>query len=159
MIRGTRYLFGKNADLFDQITTVLKGVAISRGYKQFIPSSLSEQDIFVQKAGGKILDQMYSFTDKGDRSICLIPEVTAIVQKIYNEEWKDSLSKPIKSYYLTRCYRYDRPQAGRYREFWQFGIEILGNKSGDREEALQCMWECMNQLSLCEEIQFNSIRP
>ena len=106
------------------------------GFKLFIPSSLSEQKTFIDKAGEEILGQMYTFKDKGDRDICLIPEVTAIVQKVYNEEWINSLPKPIKLYYLTRCYRYERPQVGRWREFWQFGVEILGDKTGkDTEEV------------------------
>lgn len=52
--------------------------------------------------------------------------MTGIVQELYRQQWSKSLPKPIKLWYLTRCYRYERPQAGRYREFWQFGVERLG---------------------------------
>lgn len=69
---------------------------------------------------------MYTFKDKKGRDLCLIPEGTAPIQELF-QEWSKTLSKDkYKSiFYLSRCYRYERPQAGRYREFWQFGVEFL----------------------------------
>jgi len=75
---------------------------------------------------------MYAFKDKGDRDICLLPEATAVIQKMFNEEWNLMMKKPVKVFYVQKCYRYERPQAGRYREFTQFGVERLG---GNREEG------------------------
>jgi len=69
---------------------------------------------------------MYLFQDKKRRDICLIPEVTAIIQEIYNGSWIKEKPKPVKVFYVSRCYRYDKPQLGRYREFTQFGVEVLG---------------------------------
>lgn len=69
---------------------------------------------------------MWTFTDKADRPVCLIPEATALVQREYRERWSKEKPKPIRVFYVQRCYRYERPQAGRYREFTQFGVEILG---------------------------------
>jgi len=68
---------------------------------------------------------MWAFNDKGNRPVCLIPEVTAIVQQLWREEWSKQY-KTRKIFYVNRCYRYERPQAGRYREFTQFGVEVLG---------------------------------
>ena len=84
----------------------------------------------MDKAGLEILNQMYAFNDKKGRPICLIPEATAIVQEMYKNEWSKT-QKTMKLFYLARCYRYEKPQAGRYREFWQFGVEYLGGKSPD----------------------------
>lgn len=68
---------------------------------------------------------MWAFNDKGNRPVCLIPEVTGLVQELWRNEWSKS-SKQKKIFYVNRCYRYERPQAGRYREFTQLGIELLG---------------------------------
>jgi histidyl-tRNA synthetase len=109
---------------------------------------LSEQQLFVDKAGSEILEQMYAFKDKGGRDICLIPEVTAVVQQWFKANER-ALKKPTKVFYVSRCYRYERPQAGRYREFTQFGVEILGDRSGeDATEIRSVLKQCMDALGL-----------
>jgi len=83
---------------------------------------------------------MYAFRDKRGRPICLIPEATAIVRNLYLSGWDKSRPKPVRLFYAARCYRYERPQSGRYREFTQFGVEILGGaKPDDREEILRIL--------------------
>jgi histidyl-tRNA synthetase len=103
---------------------------------------LWEQKTFVDKAGEEILGQMYTFKDKGDRDICLIPEATALIQQLYNEGWDKSMKKPIRVFYVQRCYRYERPQAGRYREFTQIGVERLGGGDG-KDEVVQLLKKCL----------------
>lgn len=68
---------------------------------------------------------MWTFQDKGNRDVCLIPEVTGIVQETYG---KQLTRETKKLFYVSRCYRYDRPQAGRYREFTQVGVEFIGKE-------------------------------
>lgn len=87
---------------------------------------------------------MFTFKDKGNRDICLIPEATGIIQKLYNDSLSVTKKKPIKLFYIQRCYRYESPQRGRYREFTQFGIEILGNVDGDKELCLDILKECIS---------------
>ncbi|WP_211251764.1 ATP phosphoribosyltransferase regulatory subunit [Andreprevotia chitinilytica] len=86
--------------------------------------ALWQQDTYVTKAGGsEIIDQMWAFADKKGRPCCLIPEATAIFQeraKTFLDGNKEGLF-----FYIARCYRYERPQAGRYREFTQLGFEYL----------------------------------
>jgi histidyl-tRNA synthetase len=94
--------------------------------QELIVPALWEQDTFSKKLGAEKEGQMWLFQDRGQRNCCLVPEVTAIVQ----EQWRDRWSKQqgaLGLFYISRCYRYDRPQAGRYREFTQVGIELLGN--------------------------------
>jgi histidyl-tRNA synthetase len=76
---------------------------------------------------------MWTFQDRGGRDVCLIPEVTGVVQELYRQSWEKSLPKPVRLFYVSRCYRYDRPQAGRYREFTQVGVEALGGNVGKDE--------------------------
>ena len=88
-------------------------------------------DTFVKKAGGsEILGQMFNFQDKGEREICLLPEVTGVIQQLVNENYFQN-KYPAKVFYINKCYRYEKPQKGRYREFTQLGVEIL-NKNLDK---------------------------
>lgn len=133
------------------------GVFTEANYSEVIIPSIWEQSTFVEKAGKEILNQMYTFEDKKNRPICLIPEVTAVIQELYRQNWEKSLPKPVRLFYVSRCYRYERPQAGRYREFLQFGAELLGSKSGDKEEILQVLQDCLNcfklEYKLCDSVK------
>src|SRR4051812_14811845 len=89
------------------------GIFTANGFEEIIIPSIWELKTFQEKAGGsEILNQMWSFRDKGDREVTLIPEVTGVIQELYRQEWEKSLPKPIKLFYINRCYRYDRPQKG-----------------------------------------------
>lgn len=149
LVRGTRHLFGEEAAKFRAVTNLLIHKCWTAGYSEFIPSALAEQEVFAQKMGEQVLGQMYTFKDKGDRDLCLIPEVTALVRDEYWWKWERTMKKPVRVYYLTRCYRYERPQAGRYREFWQFGVEHLGGKSPeDAREVKDLLWDCLTPCGL-----------
>jgi histidyl-tRNA synthetase len=122
---------------------------MERGFQEAVLPSLGEQAMFVEKAGPEIIDQMYAFQDKGQRDICLIPEATALVQQQWNKAWCKSMPRPMRLFYVQRCYRYERPQAGRYREFTQAGIEILGGVSpGDKVEAVELLRLCLDALGV-----------
>jgi histidyl-tRNA synthetase len=128
MVRGTRLLLPEETNRFDFVVNKLTQIVVGAGYHKILVPSIWEQQTFVDKAGPEILGQMYTFTDKGGRDLCLIPEVTAIVQEQYTKSWSKEWPKPVRIFYCQRCYRYERPQEGRYREFTQFGIELLGGK-------------------------------
>lgn len=86
---------------------------------------------------------MWAFQDKGGRDVCLIPEVTGLIQETWRDEWSKT-TKTKRIFYVSRCYRYERPQAGRYREFTQFGIEILGDAPAGREESMALLRGCLD---------------
>lgn len=71
-----------------------------------------------------------------------MPEGTALIQQMFNENWNKCMKKPIRIFYVQRCYRYERPQAGRYREFTQIGVERLGGDDG-REEVVSLLKKCL----------------
>jgi len=78
-----------------------------------------------------------------------IPEATALVQRMWNEEWRNRVKWPLRVFYVQRCYRYERPQAGRYREFTQAGVEILGGKGkGDTEDAIGSLRACLDKFNV-----------
>ncbi len=79
---------------------------------------------------------MYTFDDKGGRSLSLRPEGTAAVMRAYIEGQMQNLSPMHKFYYLSPMFRYDRPQAGRYRQHHQFGVEVVGVKAPEQDVEL-----------------------
>lgn len=146
MLRGTRMLMGMRPVNTSRRPIPSGGSFIAKGYEEIILPSIWEQQTFIGKAGQEILNQMWTFKDKGDRDVCLIPEVTGLIQEIYREQWK-SVPKPIRLFYVSRCYRYDRPQAGRYREFTQVGVECLGGKD-NRQEVIDLLTGCLDLFKL-----------
>lgn len=149
MLRGTRIIEGRESELFLDVVSKLRDIAKEFGYKEVILPSIWESETFIEKAGKEVLEQMYVFKDKKEREICLIPEATAIVREIFKDSWGYDRPKPVKVCYLSRCYRYERPQAGRYREFWQFGFECLGGKSPeDKIEVMDMAKEVAKRLKV-----------
>lgn len=121
------------------------GAFIDRGFEEIIVPSIWEADTFLDKVGEENRRMMWTFTDKGERNVCLIPEVTGLLQ----ETWRDDWSKRMKTrnvFYVQRCYRYERPQKGRYREFTQIGIEMLG--STDTTQAKALLRECLDAVGV-----------
>jgi histidyl-tRNA synthetase len=105
-------------------------------------------ELFTTRSGQGIIEDMYSFKDKGDRDIALRPELTAPTMRLYVEGML-SAPKPLKLFYFGNCFRYEQPQKGRYREFWQFGAEILGAKRVPGEvEILALAHECIRSAGL-----------
>lgn len=155
MLRGTRVLLGGEASQFDDIVDGLKRAATHAGFTQVILPSIWEAETFAQKVGAEKAEQMWRFRDKGDRDVCLVPEMTGMIQELWNGGWKQSMPKPAKLFYVGRCYRYDRPQKGRYREFTQFGVEILGGKAPeDREEALLLLNRCLASILGAKAVEY-----
>jgi histidyl-tRNA synthetase len=103
-----------------------KDIAELWGYCEVATPAFEPLELFTLKSGEAIVDELYSFTDKGGRSLALRPELTAPVARLYVNELQ-ATPKPLKLYYFGDCFRYERPQSGRYRQFWQFGIELIGS--------------------------------
>jgi histidyl-tRNA synthetase len=125
-------------------------VFINREFEEIIFPSIWEQQTFTNKIGEENSNMMWRFRDKGDREICLIPEVTALAQEMWNKEWYKT-NKNKKLFYVQRCYRYERPQLGRYREFTQFGCEYLG--ATDTELVKETLKECLDKFNI--KYEFN----
>jgi len=95
------------------------------GYGEIQTPTFESMELFTAKSGDSIINELYAFTDKGGRALALRPELTAPVIRCYVERLQME-PKPLKLFYFGNCYRYDRPQKGRYREFQQVGCEIIG---------------------------------
>ena len=102
--------------------------------------------------------EMYTFEDKGGRSITLKPEGTAGVVRLFIENGLASSPMPVKTYYITPAFRYERPQAGRLREFHQFGIEVFGSASYRTDaEVIFAASTFLDKLGVKTQLQINSI--
>lgn len=99
----------------------------AKGFEEIILPAIEPADVYSGKMGPEILGQMYIFPDKKGRSLCLRPEGTATCQLLARGPW--SQKKDVRIWYEARCYRYERPQAGRYREFTQIGVEVLNPRT------------------------------
>lgn len=127
-VRGTRIISGELAKKRRNIINNCIKVAEDNGFDEIVLPSLELAEVYTDKAGPEILGQMYVFPDKKGRQLCLRPEGTATCQLIAREKLK--FDKNVCLWYVTSCWRYERPQEGRYREFTQFGVEILNPTDG-----------------------------
>ncbi|MGC9444544.1 MAG: histidine--tRNA ligase [Candidatus Methanospirareceae archaeon] len=113
----------------------MRAIAERWGYEEIRTPTFERAELFTLKSGQEILKEMYAFADKGGRHLALRPEITASVIRMYLNELKMA-PKPTKWYYFGNCFRYEEPQKGRFREFWQFGTEIIGSDSPEAQAEL-----------------------
>lgn len=144
--RGTKVEY--NNSIRTEIINSFREFMTKKGFVEIEIPSISYQSTFVKKAGEEVLKQMYTFKDKSGRDLCLIPEVTGVIQDLWDEGFFNSEAKPVKIFYVSRCYRYEKPQAGRYREFLQAGIEILGGADAELREARGLLCYFLNSLGI-----------
>jgi histidyl-tRNA synthetase len=125
--RGVRDIVGEEAEIHEYLIEEFRRIARLNGFKPVIPPTLEYYKLFEAKSGVEIKKTMYVFEDKAGRLLALRPEVTASVTRIYLRKLRGEV-KPLRLYYIAQCFRYEEPQYGRYREFWQAGLEIIGDQ-------------------------------
>ena len=128
--KGTKDVLPKDSYKWQYIEKVARQVADDFNAGEIRTPTFEHTEVFLRGVGETtdiVNKEMYTFTDKGDRSITLKPEGTAGVVRAFIENGLNSQALPQKLYYITPCFRYERPQAGRLREFHQFGVEFLGS--------------------------------
>ncbi len=132
-VRGTRDFYPEQYAGLRHIFDVWRKTVISYGFEEFDAPVLETLELYRIKSGDEIVEQLYSFTDKGGRLLALRPELTPtlarMVAKIQNQ-----VAKPIKWFSIPRCLRYEKPQKGRLREFFQLNVDIIGEK-GETADA------------------------
>ncbi len=127
--RGTMDIFPEDVALWHKIEEKARDVAKRFGFGEIRTPTFEELALF-KRGVGEVTDvvqkEMYTLTDKENRVFALRPEGTASVVRAIIENGKTSDAMPLKYYYLINCFRYEKPQAGRSREFFQFGTEMFG---------------------------------
>lgn len=131
-IKGTKDVLPKDVHKNQYIEATALDIASKFGYKEIRTPVFEHTELFQRGVGDTtdvVQKEMYTFDDKGGRSITLRPEGTAGAVRSFLENGLCNEALPQKVYYLTSCYRYEKPQAGRLREFHQFGVECFGTAS------------------------------
>ncbi len=128
--KGTKDVLPKDSYKWQFIENTAREVARAFGVSEIRTPTFEHTEVFLRGVGEStdiVNKEMYTFNDKGGRSITLKPEGTAGVARAFVENGLVSSALPVKTFYLTQCFRYERPQAGRLREFHQFGVEFMGS--------------------------------
>ena len=132
-IKGTMDILPDETPLFRYIESVMREEAEKYGYGEIRTPTFENTELFVRGVGDTtdvVQKEMYTFADRDEgRSISLRPEGTASVVRAIIENGKCSDTMPLKYYYIISCFRHEKPQAGRSREFFQFGTEMFGSES------------------------------
>ncbi|HXO20743.1 MAG TPA: histidine--tRNA ligase [Thermoanaerobaculia bacterium] len=136
-VKGTRDLLPPETAVWAAVEAVARRVFGIYGYGEIRTPVLEETELFVRGVGEStdiVGKEMYTFADKKGRSLTLRPENTAPVARAYVEHGMQNLVAPVKLFYIGPQFRYERPQKGRYRQFYQIGAEIIG-ESGPYSDA------------------------
>jgi histidyl-tRNA synthetase len=124
--RGTRDLGPDEMRIRRAIENRMRTTLSRYAYREVQTPVFEHLELFTAKSGDAIKQELYDFKDKAGRELALRPELTAAVMRLYHNELLME-PRPLKLWYFSNCFRYDRPQKGRYREFWQVGCEIVGS--------------------------------
>lgn len=145
----------KSSYLWSEVEAILRKMALNYGFKELRTPIFEETKLFIKGVGegtdivGK---EMYTFIDKGERSLTLRPEGTAAVVRAFIENRLDQTPYQ-KYFYIGSFFRYERMQAGRYREFHQFGIEAYGNPSAEQDiEIIDLAY------SICQKLEIKGLK-
>ncbi len=130
--RGTRDFGPAEMARRRRVEQAMRDTCHRFGFGEVVTPTFEQSELFKLRSGEAIVDEMYVFKDKGDREMALRPEITASVIRFFVNEMSN-LPKPLKLYYVGNCFRYENPQSGRYREFFQLGAELIGNENPETD--------------------------
>ncbi len=146
--KGTRDFFPEELEKREAVRKIMEETAKSYGYLPIQTPIFEEYSLFAAKSGEELKDNMYRFKDKGNRTLALRPEGTASIARLLVTELR-SKPKPLKLFYFGPMFRYEQPQSGRYREFYQFGIECIGSRTSEADaEVVAMACETLDRLGL-----------
>ena len=159
--KGTKDVLPQDAYKWQYVESMARDVAKLFNLKEIRTPTFEHTELFQRGVGDTtdiVTKEMYTFKDKGDRSITLKPEGTAGAVRAFIENGLAGGVLPAKMYYITPAFRYERPQAGRLREFHQFGVEIFGAASAQTDaEAILMADTLLKKLGLNVALKLNSI--
>jgi histidyl-tRNA synthetase len=128
--RGTHDILPSDQPLWQRVTGEAERLCALYGYRRIVTPGFEDTELFVRTSGGGsdvVQKEVYTFEDRGGRSLTLRPEATAPICRAYLQHGMHRDPQPVKLYTLGPMWRYDRPQRGRYREHWQLSVEAIGS--------------------------------
>jgi len=160
--RGTSDILPKEQAYWRYVEQKAANICQLYGYERIDAPAFEDTQLFSRGVGEEtdiVEKEMYTFEDRGGNKITLRPEGTAPVCRAYLEHGLHNLPKPVKLYYIASIFRYERPQAGRYRQHYQFGFEAIGEDDPIIDaEVIDIAWQFFQSLNLQRlTLQLNSI--
>ncbi len=140
--RGTKDILPSETYKWQLVENIIKETAHAYGFKEIRTPVFEHTNLFKRSVGEEtdiVQKEMYTFEDKGGRSLTLRPEGTVCVARALLENGLHNTTLPVKLYYFSSCYRYEKPQSGRYREFNQFGVECFGANAPTADAEVICL--------------------
>lgn len=134
-VRGMRDFLAGEAETMRHIEEIARNIAHSYGFQEVITPILESYDLLARKAGEEIRERMYAFDDRGGRRVALRPEFTASIARLVATALRNQ-PKPLRIFCVGSLYRYDEPQFGRYREFWQTNFELFGSSQPEADAEI-----------------------
>ena len=160
--RGTKDITPKDVYKWHYVEKKFREICALYGYEEIRTPIFEHTEVFARSVGDTtdvVQKEMYTFTDRGDRQLSLKPEGTAGVIRSFIENKMYADTQPTKLYYITPCFRYESPQAGRQRQFHQFGIEVLGSDGPSVDaEVISLAVQFFNEMGLKNlSVNINSV--
>jgi histidyl-tRNA synthetase len=160
--RGTADILPQDQKYWRYIRSRASDLAHRYGYGRIDSPVFEDSGLFVRSVGEGtdiVEKEMYTFEDRGGDSVTLRPEGTAPVCRAYLEHGMHNLPQPVRLYYFCPVFRYERPQAGRFRQHHQFGVEVIGDADPSVDaEVIELAWDLMGSLGLTDiNLFLNSI--
>ena len=160
--RGTHDILPSEQPLWQRVLGEAERLCALYGYRKIQTPGFEDTELFVRTSGGGsdiVQKEMYTFEDRGGRSLTLRPEATAPICRAYLEHGMHREPQPVKLYTLGQMWRYDRPQKGRYREHWQLSVEAIGSDDPAVDaELIQFYDELLRRLGVRDYVLYlNSI--
>jgi histidyl-tRNA synthetase len=129
--KGTRDFYPEDLIKRNYIFETWKKVLVSNGFVEYDCSVIENAEVYLAKSGDELgSKQLYSFIDKGDRKIALRPEMTPSLARIVSAKFGE-MKFPLRWFSIPNCFRYEKPQKGRLREFFQLNVDIIGKEAGE----------------------------
>jgi histidyl-tRNA synthetase len=134
-VRGMRDLLPEEAAILNYVICKARETAALYGYKEVITPLVEPYELLSAKSGEEIRNRMFAFKDLGNRTVALRPEFTASIARLATTALKNE-PKPLRTLSIGSVYRYDEPQRGRYREFWQSDFEVIGSNKPEADAEI-----------------------
>lgn len=159
--KGTKDVLPQESYKWHYVEDIARKVASAFNVKEIRTPTFEHTELFLRGVGNTtdiVNKEMYTFLDKGNRSITLKPEGTAGVARSFIENGLSNTQMPLKMYYFSPVFRYERPQAGRLREHHQFGVEFYGSNAPETDaEVILLAYTVLTKLGLKVKLNINSM--
>ncbi|MBL7021883.1 histidine--tRNA ligase [Patescibacteria group bacterium] len=161
LIKGMKDIMPSDQKYWEYLRKILNRLSFDYNYDRIDTPMAEFTNLFKRSVGDHtdiVEKEMYSFEDKGGEKITLRPEMTAGTVRAYIEHGLVNKPQPVKLFYMGPCFRYDKPQAGRQRQFWQMGFEAIGDEAPIIDaQVINMGYKLLSKLHLPSVVQINSL--